>query len=178
MIREINLFEKKIPLVTAKETIVLGIHYMKVLRVRYDGHYREIEPHCLGINHKGTILLRAYQRYGGSVSNISPGWKLFNIRKFEYINVLPTEDFQTRALYHAEDMGMDRYIARIKHTSKEWYQIKKQKKLKQKLELMKETEKNPEIAREDKKENILTNRKKSKRWKVKRKPKDKKQKKK
>lgn len=132
MVREILmgvdvLLESHIPIHQAREFIVLAIENMKVLRVYYSGKYREIEPHCLGINHKGTIVLRAYQRYGGSLSGISPGWKLFNISKFEKVSILSGEGFKVRPLYHKEDAHMVRYIARLDRTDPSWRGHKKAK---------------------------------------------------
>lgn len=50
-----------------------------VIRIDYDPGSREIEPHALGYSSDHKVLLRAYQRSGGSASHEHTDWKLFRV---------------------------------------------------------------------------------------------------
>jgi predicted DNA-binding transcriptional regulator YafY len=70
--------------------IATAIRNRKLLRFSYDGYLRTVEPHCYGIDRKGTYLLRAYQIAGGSESGEFVGWKLF--RQDEMVAITVTND--------------------------------------------------------------------------------------
>lgn len=46
--------------------IIQAIHEKRRLRFSYHGVSRLVEPQCYGTGHRGTELLRGYQREGGT----------------------------------------------------------------------------------------------------------------
>jgi hypothetical protein len=59
------------------ERLVLAILDHQVVRMRYQGRDRIIEPHLLGIHEAGEPILVAYQTGGTSESGDVPGWRTF-----------------------------------------------------------------------------------------------------
>jgi predicted DNA-binding transcriptional regulator YafY len=59
---------------TTGERLVLAILDHQVVRIRYQGRNRTVEPHLLGIHEP---ILVAYQTAGGSESGDVPGWRSF-----------------------------------------------------------------------------------------------------
>ena len=62
---------------TTGERLVLAILDHQVVRLRYQGRDRTVEPHLLGIHEAGEPILVAYQTAGGSESGDVPGWRSF-----------------------------------------------------------------------------------------------------
>lgn len=87
-------------------TICNAIKQRELIEFNYDGFYRKVEPHTLGVSKKGNDLLAAYQVEGGSKEGNVPGWKQFNLEKIERLNVL-AESFTTpRPGYTKDDSRM------------------------------------------------------------------------
>ena len=59
------------------ERLVLAILDHQLVRLRYQGLERIVEPYLLGIHEAGEPLLVAYQIAGGSESGGVPGWRTF-----------------------------------------------------------------------------------------------------
>lgn len=95
-----------------KDTIIAAIQQKKCLNVFYDGGYRVIEPHCLGISSSGNINLRCWQRSGVSTSGEHSGWKLITISKIRSCELI-NDDFVPHIGYNPNDKGMTRIIARV-----------------------------------------------------------------
>jgi len=66
-------------------SICAAIATRSVIKFRYDGAVRIVEPHCHGRSRAGNEVLRAYQVGGGSDSGESRGWKLFEISKMSVV---------------------------------------------------------------------------------------------
>ena len=59
------------------ERLVLAILDHQVVRIRYQGRDRLVEPHLLGIHEAGEPILVAYQTGGTSERGDVPGWRSF-----------------------------------------------------------------------------------------------------
>jgi hypothetical protein len=59
------------------ERLVLAILDHQIVRLRYQGLERIVEPYLLGIHEAGEPLLVAFQLAGGSESGGVPGWRNF-----------------------------------------------------------------------------------------------------
>jgi hypothetical protein len=86
--------------------IVAAIQGARVLRVRYDGGERLIEPHCYGRGSQGQELLRCFQASGHSNSGQPFAWKLFRVGEMQVVE-LTDEVFETpRTDYNPDDKVM------------------------------------------------------------------------
>ena len=80
-----------------------------VLKIRYGGGDRIIEPHAYGRHiTTGREVLRAWQQSGHSNSGIRRGWKLFLVDEIRNIKVLKgAKSGAPRPLYNPDDRHMD-----------------------------------------------------------------------
>ncbi len=62
---------------TGAERLVVAMLVHRLVRFRYQGHERVVEPHLLGLHEAGEPMLVAYQTGGGSQSGQVPGWRTF-----------------------------------------------------------------------------------------------------
>jgi hypothetical protein len=62
---------------TGAERLVVAMLDHRLVRFRYQGHERVVEPHLLGLHEAGEPMLVAYQTGGGSQSGQVPGWRTF-----------------------------------------------------------------------------------------------------
>ncbi|MBX3737382.1 MAG: hypothetical protein KF715_11865 [Candidatus Didemnitutus sp.] len=62
---------------TASEVVREAIQRQRVLRLRYGGHMRLVEPHAIGITTGGHRAVLAWQIEGGSRSDPPSGWRTF-----------------------------------------------------------------------------------------------------
>lgn len=86
----------------------------KVIRFRYEGYERIVEPHCYGI-HKTTEneVLRAHQIGGYSSSGNTPPWRLYLVSEMSGI-ALTNKEFQNpRAGYARDDSDMSRIFCQL-----------------------------------------------------------------
>ena len=60
-----------------------AIRNRQVLRLRYNGGDRMVEPHRYGCGSNGEEVLSAYQTAGYSERGQPQGWKLFKIQQIE-----------------------------------------------------------------------------------------------
>jgi WYL domain len=72
---------------TGGERLVLAILDHRLVRIRYQGRDRLIEPHLLGIHEAGEPLLVAYQTAGTSQSGVVPGWRTFITTSIETVEI-------------------------------------------------------------------------------------------
>ena len=72
---------------TGGERLVLAILDHRLVRIRYQGRDRLIEPHLVGIHEAGEPLLVAYQTAGTSQSGAVPGWRSFITTSIETVEV-------------------------------------------------------------------------------------------
>jgi len=87
-------------------TICNAIKQRELIEFYYDGFYRKVEPHTLGVSKKGNDLLAAYQVEGGSKEGKVPEWKQFNLEKIERLNVLAESFTNPRSGYTKDDSRM------------------------------------------------------------------------
>jgi len=87
-----------------------AIRNRKVLRLTYNWGYREVEPHCYGVNDNGHELLRCYQTSGDSKSNEPQGWKIFRVDEITQIAATQTSFAGPRPDYRPGDKAMTRQI--------------------------------------------------------------------
>ena len=75
-----------------------AIQNKKMLRFRYDGHERFVEPYCIGMSTAGNEIVLCYQTGGGSNSGHVPGWhsmttfKIDNLQTTQ-ISFIPRSDY-------------------------------------------------------------------------------------
>jgi hypothetical protein len=72
---------------TYGERLVLAVLEHRVVRLRYQGRDRVIEPQLIGIHEAGEPLLVAYQVAGESQSGQIPGWRTFITTSVEDVEV-------------------------------------------------------------------------------------------
>jgi hypothetical protein len=72
---------------TGGERLVLAILDHRLVRIRYQGRDRLIEPHLLGIHEAGEPLLVAYQTAGTSQSGVVRGWRTFITTSIDTVEV-------------------------------------------------------------------------------------------
>jgi len=90
-----------------------AIRNKNFLEFYYDGHFRKVEPHTLGVSKKGNDLLSAYQTSGGSKEGKVPDWKQFNLNKIERLNVLPETFSNPRSGYVRDDSRMTKIYCEL-----------------------------------------------------------------
>jgi hypothetical protein len=93
--------------------IALAIRNRRLLRFRYRGHPRTVEPHILGDTAKGDRALSAYQVSGGSQSGQHAGWKLFYVDEIVSLSILKRGFSGPRPDYNPEDRCFTSVIARL-----------------------------------------------------------------
>lgn len=90
-----------------------AIRSKNLLEFNYDGHYRKVEPHTLGVSKRGNDLLAAYQVEGGSKEGRVPDWKQFNLEKIEGLTVLDETFISPRSGYVRGDSRMTRIYCEL-----------------------------------------------------------------
>lgn len=92
--------------------IVNAVQNKQLLLFKYDDLVRLVEPHAVGHNKKGDVVLRGFQTGGQSASG-GLGWKLFNMTKAEDLSV----DYKTfeapRDGYTKGDRAMSAILAEL-----------------------------------------------------------------
>jgi len=76
-----------------------AIASMNLVRFYYgnekaDGGYRTVEPHTIGYNNSGHLILSAWFLYGESTSEEGAGWRGYLLEDMTNITVLP-QNFAT-----------------------------------------------------------------------------------
>ena len=82
---------------TAGERLVLAILEHRVVRLRYQGRDRLVEPHLLGLHEAGEPLLVAYQTGGTSRSGVVPGWRTFITTSIDTVEITEEPFSQPRS---------------------------------------------------------------------------------
>jgi hypothetical protein len=92
--------------ITMNPSICEAIRERRVVRFRYGGGYRLVEPHCYGVSRDGKELLRGYQISGHSECGQSEGWKLFRLNDVSDLGVTNDSLKGPRTLYNPNDKAM------------------------------------------------------------------------
>lgn len=90
---------------TANEVVRNGIQRQRVIRLRYAGHVRLIEPHAIGITTGGHRAVLAWQTEGGSRSDPPSGWRTFLIADISEAT-LTVRGFARRASYNRDKAAL------------------------------------------------------------------------
>ena len=90
--------------------VTQAIEEKRLLKIKYDGATRVIEPHAYGINKQGNELLRAFQISGASTSKESTGWKLFRLDRVSSIVILCQTFDGPRPEYRQGDVAINKRI--------------------------------------------------------------------
>jgi hypothetical protein len=69
------------------ERLVLAILDHRMVRIRYQGRDRLLEPHLMGLHEAGEPLLVAYQTGGDSRSGDLPGWRTFITTSIDTVEI-------------------------------------------------------------------------------------------
>jgi hypothetical protein len=75
--------------ITGTERLVRAVLDHRVVRFRYHGQARTVEPQLVGLHEAGEPMLVGYQTAGGSNSGEVPGWRTFITMVIEELEVLP-----------------------------------------------------------------------------------------
>ena len=95
-----------------KELLTSAINNRKVVTFTYDEKPRMIEPHAVGTDSKGDIVLRGFQIDGESQT--SPrAWKLFKAEKIVDLEVTNVTFISARPGYKTGDRAMTEIFAQL-----------------------------------------------------------------
>lgn len=91
------------------DLICRSISERTTVSFHYSGSLRTVEPHALGHNRQGRLVLCGWQVAGGS----GEGWRDFFIDKMERINPSSERFSSPRAGYNPNDSTLTRVICRL-----------------------------------------------------------------
>ena len=66
--------------------LTLAIQQRRVLKLRYYGHDRVVEPYAYGLDARGDALLLCYQRSGRGIAGKSEGWLIVPLHEVVAVN--------------------------------------------------------------------------------------------
>ncbi|GLQ76744.1 hypothetical protein GCM10007881_02590 [Mesorhizobium huakuii] len=84
----------------------------KRLEVRYDGFFRVVEVHIVGVTTAGNDAMSVYQVRGGSDSNERVGWKTMWLDEAFTATVISEKSEAPRTGYYRGGKASGRWIAR------------------------------------------------------------------
>jgi hypothetical protein len=84
-----------------------------VLELRYDGYWRHVEVHAVGVTKDDNDVMRVWQVAGGSVSNEPVGWKLLRLDEATGANLTSQKSLAPRPGYKRGDRAMERVTAQF-----------------------------------------------------------------
>lgn len=87
---------------TANDVLREGIQRRRVIRLRYGGFLRLVEPHAIGLTTGGHRALLAWQIEGGSRSDPPNGWRTFLLAEISEA-ALTVAGFTRRASYSRDE---------------------------------------------------------------------------
>ncbi len=87
------------------------------LELRYDGYGRVVEVHAVGTTKKNKGIMRAWQVWGGSVSNEPVGWKLLSLDDIVSAHLTEERSLAPRKGYNRNDPAIERFACRIEATA-------------------------------------------------------------
>lgn len=91
-----------------RDVICEAIEKRLEVSIVYSGSQRAVEPHILGYNAKGALILSAWQASGGS----GQGWRDFFVDKIASITLGQTH-FLARPGYNSDDSTLSQIICRL-----------------------------------------------------------------
>ena len=90
-----------------------AIKQRRIVRFRYDGGLRDVEPYCHGSSAEGHDLLSGYQIGGFSRSGRGEGWKTFRVDAVSELLLTDQHFFRVRAGYDRNDPGVATVHCRV-----------------------------------------------------------------
>ena len=97
---------------TAETMIREALAERKVLKFKYHGHTREVEPHALGYVGEGRLALLGWQVSGGSASEPPPGWRTFVLAEIRSLKRL-RKNYTLRRDYQPETSKLKSFAAEV-----------------------------------------------------------------
>ena len=94
------------------EIILKAIDEIRLLRFRFGGKERIVEPHDYGI-HQGHVRLFVYQ-VGGKSTRPLPGWRLMDVPTMSEIEILDQTFPGSRGDSSQQHRQWDRIFARVR----------------------------------------------------------------
>jgi predicted DNA-binding transcriptional regulator YafY len=88
------------------DQIISAIENRKILEFDYEGQFRVVEPHTVGISKTGKHMLSAFQIDGESNKIKIPDWGQFSISKITHLNIQGNEFKGIRHGYTRGDSRM------------------------------------------------------------------------
>lgn len=85
----------------------------RVLELRYDGYFRCVEVHAVGVTKDGHGIMRVWQVSGGSLRNEPLGWKLLRSDEVGGATIGKDKSQAPRPGYKTDDSAMQRIICQI-----------------------------------------------------------------
>jgi hypothetical protein len=101
-------------------TLSIAIKGRNLIRIKYDGEYRIVEPYLIGElydkfqNHliEGVYALRAWFVSGYSSQNLDikegDGWRIYHLQKIEKLEILVETNLKIRPFYDKYDKNFKR----------------------------------------------------------------------
>jgi predicted DNA-binding transcriptional regulator YafY len=95
------------------DDLVAAINNRRLVRLRYDGGVRVVEPHAIGYGSSNQPLVRCFQVSGYSRSGQPNGWKLMRVDEISDLDLLKESFAGPRPQYRTGDKVMRQIIAQL-----------------------------------------------------------------
>ena len=90
-----------------------AIRTKKCLEVIYDGFWRVVEVHAVGLSRDGNPVMRVWQIRGGSKSGELPGWRLLRLDEARGGSLTDETSLAPRDGYQRNDSHIPRIKCQI-----------------------------------------------------------------
>ena len=91
------------------QSVICGaIQSKRVLRFSYRGQPRSVEPHILGHDREGDLILNGWQQSGSR-----PDWRNFHVAKISGLTTTETTFQGARAGYRRDDDSFHRVLCQL-----------------------------------------------------------------
>jgi hypothetical protein len=84
-----------------------------ILQLVYEGYFRMVEVHAVGLTKDGNEVMRVWQVSGGSVSNEPVGWKLLRVDEATGAVITKERSAAPRPGYKRDDKAMQRVLCQL-----------------------------------------------------------------
>lgn len=101
------------PALQKSHEISAAILGKRLLAFSYNGLSRVIEPHTLGLDTGGRMLVCGYQVSGESRSGSVEGWKFFDLQGIDEPRMLDERSSWPRPAYRRDDGAFARILAQL-----------------------------------------------------------------